>query len=299
MPVWVAILVAVGATSLMNFGLALQKRSATALPRIGKEKGSRVFKAFLSNRRWLHGTGLMTLGWGLYLVSAKFAPISIIQPTLGVGLAVLAVFSVFYLNEKIRVLEWTGFAAMLSGIVLLGLSAVEEGTPPLPEWPPLLLVSSATLLLAAAAYVLGRRGVLAGIRTDSLLGMFSGLFIGLAALYTKAMFTFLDNEQRLVAFGICLPVVIGANVVGLAVMQSGFQHGKALVVVSLEAVINKVVAIAGGMFALAETLPPDPSKAAIRIAAFVFILFGTAVLSRFGGGELAERIEPADESEAA
>jgi drug/metabolite transporter (DMT)-like permease len=291
MPIWVAILIAVLATSLMNFGLALQKKGATSLPKIGVEKGGRVFKAFMNNRVWVAGTVLMTGGWGLYLVSTAFAPISIIQPTLGVGLAVLAFFSVFYLHEKIGALEWMAFVAMLSGMILLGLSATDEGRPPLPEWPPLLGVTAAVLGLSAIAYVFGKRGVLAGIRTDSLLGMVSGLFIGLAALYTKAMFTFLDEGHRLVGYGVCLTVVIAANVVGLGVMQSGFQRGKALVVVSLEAVINKVVAIIGGMIALAEFLPEDPVKSKMRVAAFILILFGTAALARFGGTELAEKME--------
>jgi hypothetical protein len=291
LPVWVAILIAVAATSLMNFGLALQKKGAASLPKIGVERGGRVFKAFLTTRIWLLGTALMTGGWGLYLVSAKFAPISIIQPTLGVGLAILAVFSVFYLREKIGALEWTAFAAMLTGMLFLGVSATDEGRPPLPQWPPLLATTAVILAISALAYGLGKRGALAGMRTDSLLGIFSGLFIGLGALYTKAMFTFLDDEQRLIGFGVCLPVLILANVVGMGVMQSGFQHGKALVVVSLEAVINKAVAIIGGMLALAEALPEDPAKSAMRIAAFVLILFGTGALARFGGAELAEKME--------
>jgi drug/metabolite transporter (DMT)-like permease len=255
------------------------------------ERGGRVFKAFLTTRIWLLGTALMTGGWGLYLVSAKFAPISIIQPTLGVGLAILAVFSVFYLREKIRALEWTAFAAMLTGMLFLGVSATDEGRPPLPQWPPLLATTAVILATSALAYGLGKRGALAGMRTDSLMGIFSGLFIGLAALYTKAMFTFLDDEQRLIGLGVCLPVLILANVVGMGVMQSGFQHGKALVVVSLEAVINKAVAIIGGMLALAEALPEDPTKSAMRIAAFILILFGTGALARFGGAELAGKME--------
>ena len=153
-------------------------------------------------------------------------------------------------------------------------------------------MTAAVLGLSTLAYVLGKRGVLAGIRTDSLLGMVSGLFIGLAALYTKAMFTFLEDGQRVMGLGVCLTVVIVANVVGLGVMQSGFQRGKALVVVSLEAVINKVVAIVGGMVALAELLPEDPTRSKMRIAAFVLILSGTAALARFGGAELAEKINP-------
>jgi hypothetical protein len=146
--------------------------------------------------------------------------------------------------------------------------------------------------LSAAAYVLGKRGSLAGIRTDVLLGIFSGLLIGLAALYIKAMFTFIKEEQELIAFGICLPAVIVLNVVGVTVMQSGFQHGKALVVVSLESVLNKVVAILGGMLVLAETLPPEPLKAGLRILAFILILFGSAALARFGTAEaLGQRQE--------
>jgi hypothetical protein len=85
--------------------------------------------------------------------------------------------------------------------------------------------------------------------------------------------------------------VFAANIVGLGVMQSGFQRGKALVVVSLEAVINKVVAILGGMIALAEFLPEDPTRSGMRIAAFILILFGTSALARFGGAELAEKME--------
>ena len=297
MPVWVAILIAVAATSLMNFGLALQKKGAGSLPKIGDEEGGKVFKAFMASRLWMAGWGLMMCGWGLYLVSTKYAPISIIQPTLGVGLAVLALFSVFYLREKIGKLEWTAFVAMLTGMILLGLSATDEGKPPLPEWPPLLGVTAVVLGLSAVAYGLGRRGVLAGLRTDSLLGMVSGLFIGLAALYTKAMFTFLEDGQRLMGLGVCLTVVFAANIVGLVVMQSGFQRGKALVVVSLEAVINKVVAIVGGMIALAEFLPEDPTRSKMRIAAFVLILFGTAALARFGGAELADKMDPGEQQE--
>jgi hypothetical protein len=180
---------------------------------------------------------------------------------------------------------------MLTGMILLGMSATDEGAPPLPQWPPLLGATALILAISATAYGLGKRGALAGMRTDALLGIFSGLLIGLGALYTKAMFNFLDDDQKLIGFGVCLPVLILANVVGLGVMQSGFQHGKALVVVSLEAVINKLVAIIGGILVLAETLPEDPARSAMRIGAFVLILFGTGALAKFGGTELAERME--------
>ncbi len=295
MPIWTAILLAAVATSFMNFGLALQKRSAAELPKIGEHPAGETFIAFMKSGLWLLGLCAMVGGWGLYLVSTKFAPISIIQPTLGVGLAVLAIFSVFYLREHIRAVEWVAFFAMLSGMVLLGVSAEEGGPPPLPKVGPLVITTLVLLGLSGLAYVLGRRGMLAGIRTDSLMGMVAGLFIGIGALFTKAMFTYLDHDYVLVGFGICLPVLIVTQAFGMIIMQGGFQRGKALVVVALEAVINKVVAIIGGMVVLAEYLPEDPTKAGIRIASFVLILFGTAALSRFGGKEVAEKLKEAAE----
>lgn len=289
MPIWAAILMALVSTTILNFGLALQKKGAAALPKIGTEEDGEVARAFFTNRVWLAGTAVLLAGWGLYFASAKFAPISIIQPALGAGLAVLALFSVFYLHEKVTTLEWTAFFAMLFGIVLLGVSAPQEHDPQLPDWSSLLAVTGGILGLSAAAYILGKRGSLTGLRTDAVLGIFSGLLIGLAALYIKAMFTCLKEEQDLVAFGICLPALIILNVVGVTVMQSGFQHGKALVVVSLESVVNKAVAILGGMAVLSETLPPEPYQAGLRILAFLLILFASAALARFGTPEALEK----------
>ncbi|MFC1890077.1 hypothetical protein ACFL4G_10005 [Thermodesulfobacteriota bacterium] len=100
MPVWSGILIAFISTVIMNFGLTLQKRGAAPLPKLGKEKGA--FKAFFTSRMWLLGTAGLLSGWGLYLWSAEIAPISIVQPTLGTGLAFLALFSIFYLHEKIK-----------------------------------------------------------------------------------------------------------------------------------------------------------------------------------------------------
>jgi len=55
-------------------------------------------------------------------------------------------------------------------------------------------------------------------------------------------------------------------------------------------VSNKVVAILGGMFALAEYLPQNQTLAIIRVIAFVLLLSGSGVLSRFGGKEVAEKM---------
>jgi len=282
MPVWAGLIIAIAATAIMNFGLALQKRGAINLPKIGQAQGIAVAQAFFTNWVWLIGTAGLLSGWGLYLFSTKIAPISLVQPTLGMGLVVLALFSVFYLKEKIQLMEWLMLIGMITGMILLGLSAGEEAPKELPNWTPLLIVTGVILALALLAYILGKQDKLGGIRPDALLGIVSGLFVGLGAIYSRAMFLFLGQDQDGIGLGICLPVMILANVIGVGVMQSGFQHGKALVVVALEAVLNKVVAIVAGVIALNEALPADKGLAFMRIIAFALILIGSGGLSRFG-----------------
>jgi hypothetical protein len=75
------------------------------------------------------------------------------------------------------------------------------------------------------------------------------------------------------------------------VQQAGFQHGRALIVVAMNAVTNKVVTIVGGMATLGEVLPQEAALAAARVVGFVAILVGTVVLARFGGERIAADLQ--------
>jgi drug/metabolite transporter (DMT)-like permease len=309
MPTWSAIMLAVAATVLINWGFVLQKQGGVLAARKAEGRGGSLLK----ERVWRAGIIIMTAGWGLYFVSVRFAPISIVQPALGAGMAVLALFSVFYLREKISALEWTAFGGMLAGIVLLGLSAGEGKAPAAPSSLPLWSLTAVLVLLAAALYYFGHLAPSARVRADALLGISAGLLIGLGSLYIKAMFNCLDESnlaeglsvaaraaelgrRRLIGFGLYLPMVIAGNVLGIWTVQLGFRRGKALVVVPLQQVTNKATAIIGGIAALGETLPEDARRATMRLAAFIIILLATAALARFGGETAASKMSAGDEA---
>jgi drug/metabolite transporter (DMT)-like permease len=285
-----AILLAVAATVLLNAGFALQKQG------VARAEGRALFRTPI----WLAGIAVMSGGWGLYFTAAKFAPISVIQPTLGAGFVVLALFSVFYLQERLRVMEWVALAALVGGVILLGWSALGESAPAAPAGGPLVAVTAVCVAGAIAALLLARREFWPGGRRAIAYGLAAGLLIGLGSLQIKAMFNYIDPAaipgRKLIAFGLCLPIVIAGNLLGIALMQRGFAHGKALVVVPLQQVTNKIVAILGGIFALGERLPPDPDLARARLLAFILILLGTAVLARFGGEARAEQDKDRDAS---
>ena len=285
MSIWSAIALSLAATCCYQVGIVMQKISADRMPPI--ELGTHqphVVRAFFRSPMWLGGIAVMTAGWVLFLKAIANAPVSIVQPVLGFGLCLLALFSVVFLHERLRPLEWAGIALMILGIVLLGLSAAAGSSRSAAvTMLPLVLVSVAMLALVAGAVRLARAGY--GVPLPIVLGFAAGVLVGLGALYAKGLFLSLEAGARMLAWLVFLPLMTVANIGGLWVQQAGFQQGRALIVVATNAVTNKIVTIAGGMATLGELLPSDPNLALARVAGFVTILIGTAVLARFGSVE--------------
>jgi drug/metabolite transporter (DMT)-like permease len=285
--IWSAIALSLVATCCYQLGAVMQKLGADRMPRIEFRLGQPdVVRAFLHSPIWLGGITVTTGGWVLFLKAIANAPVSIVQPVLGFGLCLLALLSVVLLKERLRPLEWCGIALVIGGIVLLGLSAAREAGRTTAISPgALLVVSLAMVALLACAVRLARAGL--GIPLPLVLGCATGVLIGLGALYAKALFMSLDAKSPEVAWLVFLPLTLIANVSGLWIQQAGFQHGRALIVVAMNAVTNKVVTIVGGMATLGEILPAEAGLALARVAGFAAVLIGTAVLARFGSVEIA------------
>lgn len=288
MSIWSAIALSIAATSCYQVGIVMQKLGADRMPRIELRLGQReVVGAFLRSPIWLGGIAVTTAGWVLFLKAIANAPVSIVQPALGFGLCLLALFSIAFLKEQLRPLEWIGTALMVGGIVLLGISGSEDAIRPASvSTVPLLAVSVALFALLAGAIPAARAGI--GVPLPVVLGFAAGVLIGLGALYTKGLFLSLDASAPWLAWLVFLPLMLIANLGGVWVQQAGFQHGRALIVVAMNAVTNKVVSIVGGMAVLGELLPPDGSLAAARLVGFATILVGTVILARFAGAEIAD-----------
>jgi uncharacterized membrane protein len=282
--IWSAIALAAFATSCFQVGLIVQKVAADRLPRLGWTLEQRsAFRSFLRSPMWLSGIGIQTFGWIFFLKAVASAPVSVVQPVLGFGLALLAIFSVIILGESLSVVEWGGIAMMLAGLVLLGVSASGEVHAQAMALGSLAVVSVVALGLLVSALVLGRAGRV--VPLPVVLGFGAGVLVGLAALYTKGLFLSLQDGLPALGWCVFLPLMMSANIAGLWVQQAGFQQGRALIVGATNAVTNKLITILGGMVALGELLPEEPALAMARIAGFVAILAGTVILARFGGEE--------------
>lgn len=101
-----------------------QKKGTQKLPRLILDRG--VLKQYLQDSTWTTGLAADVGGGLMMIFVVTRAPISVIQPISSSGLAVLAVFSHFYLHEHMSAFEWAAVALSGLGIVIMGITAAEQ-----------------------------------------------------------------------------------------------------------------------------------------------------------------------------
>ncbi|GBG65217.1 hypothetical protein CBR_g50008 [Chara braunii] len=76
-----------------------------------------VLLAYLTSLTWTSGLIVDVLGALLMLRAVSLAPVSVVQPVSACGLAILALFSHFYLKENMQEGDWLGVALAAAGTI--------------------------------------------------------------------------------------------------------------------------------------------------------------------------------------
>jgi uncharacterized membrane protein len=281
MSVWFAIALAVTGSACMNLGLVLQKKGID--PPAARSGDTSTFRHSRHAPIWFLGIAMMIGGYALYAaaVSARVAPISLLQPLSASGLLVVAFLAVIYLNERFDSAEWFGVGFLLTGVILLGLSArglqlASNGVEPTRYLAFFAIVLTLATAVAFAVPSLPRRAEL-------LLGVLSGLLFGTGYLNTKALA--LAVQDRSLGLTLISTVLMTLGLLGgLVALQFGLRAGRALIVTAINLVTNQVLVVAGGLVCLGESLPRETLPFAARIAGLCGILAGIALLARVGAG---------------
>jgi drug/metabolite transporter (DMT)-like permease len=281
MSVWAAIALAVTASACMNLGLVLQKRG---LPGLGSSTdvppGTKT-RRFRHLPIWYLGMALMIGGYGLYAtaVSARVAPISLLQPLSSSGLLVVAFLAVVYLNERFNAWEWLGVAVLLAGVLLLGLSArgSQQATTGIAALRYLAFFAPVMIL----ASVVSLAAVTRPRHSELLFGILSGLLFGTGYLNTRALaLAIQDHRAAMTALAACL-MALGL-IGGLVALQMGLRRGRALIVTAVNLVTNQVLVVSGGLICLGESFPQEGFPFAARLIGLASILLGILLLARVG-----------------
>lgn len=275
--VWIAILLTLIASTCMNLGLVLQKKAVS-------EPGWQLERCYRSPT-WCLGMALLVGGYGLFILANSFraAPISLLQPIFAFGLLVVAFMAVVYLKERFGALEWLGVVLLVTGVVLLGLSAEESSRQTAAVHLSRLLLYEAGLGTLGALALLLLKFHHTRLNGEMLYGMLAGVLLGTGYLNTRTL-TLAWLEARPAVFLLALALLGIGLLGGLTVLQQGFRHGRALIVTAMNLVINQVVVVVGGILCLGESLPRERLQFDARISGFLAILAGTLILARFSTG---------------
>jgi uncharacterized membrane protein len=278
-----ALVMAFAGSFFTNYSTYLQKKAVDTLPAMRVKTSWPVIKAFVTNVPWLRAMAMDGLGTGLYLVALIFLPVSVVEPILTAGIAILAYLAITRLGEQPSSADYAAIVMTVLGVVLLAISLAEGLQKGKPYHAVELFVVTGVIIGMAVALPLiaavAHRGSVAPA-----LGFSGGLFIGVAAVYSRLLMGNFGGNWY-----VWLAACLVTYPVGFLVFQTGLQRGRAVVVAPIYNALVMCVPVVVGMLALEENLPDSPVLSAFRISAFVLIIAGTVILSRGTAGVALEK----------
>ncbi|XVF89062.1 hypothetical protein PTKIN_Ptkin19aG0100900 [Pterospermum kingtungense] len=286
--------------------------AATAGNNIGK-----VIRAYAVNKSWVIGFLMDICGALLMLRALSLAPVSIIQPVSGCGLAILSVFSHFYLQEVMNVIDWMGIT--LAGIGTIGVGAggeEQEASSVSILQLPWLVFTVVIVFVGPPQWVAShlqaskertRTGKLSQFKDfvnsslppsphcvhlltiflmqmeyevveEIIYGLESGILFGMASVISKMGFVFVEQGFSKMLIPLCVSISICCSGTGFYYQTRGLKHGRAIVISTCAAVASIVTGVLAGMLALGERLPSAPVARLFLLLGWLFIMMGVILL---------------------
>jgi drug/metabolite transporter (DMT)-like permease len=289
------------ATTAYNVGLIQEKRALGRMATLDVRRIPHVIASLVAEPAWLAGFALMLLGLACQTIVLTFEPVSVVQPVLASGVALVLVLSRLVLRERLGAVELSCVAAMAVSVILLAASAGGTGSGAghhaSPGWMAVVMIPSAVIGLLVAASPLRRRSHRHRHRRDHrrtpaavCFGVGTGLLYGVAALAIKALSGILVDHRggTSIVTGVVsspyLYVFAGCSAAAMLLYQVGLQSCRASILVPVSTVTGSVYFLIAGTWLFHEQLPADPVKLVLRLAAIAVAGLVIIALSRQAPG---------------
>jgi hypothetical protein len=222
---------------------------------------------------WLAAIGLDALGWPFQLLALALAPLTVVQPTLSVGLLLLLAVGARRLGEHVGRVEVGAAVAVIAGVTALALTAPEH-TDATPDAGATVAVLAGLLLVTAAPYLMPRARV--GAR---LMILAAGCAFTATALTSKLLTDALARGDwgTAVAIGVATAAIAAG---GLLSETSALQRFEATRISPGVFVVQTVLPVAAAPLLIGEDWGATPGGGAPIVAALMLTCLGGVALSR-------------------
>ncbi len=277
-------LLALAAAACFECSYVLQALEVRALPTASRP-GLGMLRRLAARPRWAASIVLSLAGGTLQVLALRYAPLTLVQPLLALGLLGLLAFSAFVLHEPVGRRELAAVAAIIAGVVAIALA--DPGRGKHVDEVAFAIAGALLAALALSAFALRRPGagaLLASAIAADALGVLG------AAQAARALPALLATAAW------CALAAAGA-LTALAAESAALQRRGAARVAPIVLGGQVAVPVLLAPLLLGERWSATAAGAGLIVAGLALVVIGSAALAASPGvSRLAVGGEPEDES---
>lgn len=271
-PLLLGLGIAAIAAILYAVGVALQSLEAREAPDDERLHHSLV-QRLVARPRWLAGTAIAIVAWAAQTAALSYAPLTLVQPTLALGLVVLLFIGARLRHEHVGAKEIGGVAAIVAGLAGMAWASPSGPAEPAPAWV-LAIAIACFAALAVGPYALRRH--LHG--RDWLITVAAGLAFAWSAQASKFVAEGVSTGEWLV-LALALAATVVAALLGVLNEMTALQGSGAVRVYPTVLVIQIVVAVALAPALLGESWADTPFGGLALGVSLAVVVGGAAALT--------------------
>jgi hypothetical protein len=265
----IALILALASTTLTNIAYLREHDAAAALPVLSMRRPFQSVRLLLSDRSWLLGFAMESVGFLLYAAALSLASLALVQTIGAGGIGVLAYLSARLSGRHLGRRELSGVTLSVLGLLALAVSlAGGSGEGGEGSTAGILLWLGASGAAAVLVLLLARRVI--GFAVAAAFA--GGILFSIGDISTKVA------TQGGIRVLFVLTLLLGYTG-GTVLLQLGYQSGGALTVAGLATLLTNALPIAAGTVVLDEPVPPG-AFGGVRVLAFAAVTAGAFLLAR-------------------
>ncbi|HWS44886.1 MAG TPA: DMT family transporter [Acidimicrobiia bacterium] len=217
-----AVVFALAAAVMFGLGNAIEHQVARTVP-ASRGVSVRVLGRLARSPKWLLGMVNDVGAFGFQAAALAFGGLLLVQPLLVCGLLVALALGARWSGRRLQRIEWLSAVALCVALATFLIEAAPDGGDAHASFGSWITVAGPVLVLIAVAIALATR--VGGRARAALLGLSAGAMFGITSALAK---TFVDQIQHGVPYTARhweVYALATLSIVGILVIQNGFQSG--------------------------------------------------------------------------